>query len=102
HRAYRDYDFEVVGIACAPGQPEEQAVAVRAARGRYGLGYTMLLCESDLARSSGRDRFGVTAEPALVLLDRQGNAGWRGEPSNAASLQRLETEIRKQIGLRNP
>ena len=79
--------LDVVGVAC-----DDTDLATRqVAAGRYqrdeGLNYLLYVEPGDRPGALGK-RFGVSADPTLVLLDAAGAVLWQGHPNDAAELER--------------
>lgn len=82
----------VVGIACEEDNPAEWKLKVEAAARKLGINYTVLLSGTD-GPCPLRAALHVQALPTLVVLDRTGAIRWRGEGSNAATLNRLDRVV---------
>jgi hypothetical protein len=98
-KSYGPYGLQVVGIAYEDGTLDEQVQNVRPVRGRYTINYTTIL-GGPADTCQVKKQFDITKFPTLVLLDEQGKILLRADASEPVQLQEVETEIRRQLGVK--
>jgi thiol-disulfide isomerase/thioredoxin len=98
-RTYGPWGLEVVGIACESGPREKQALAVRTARGRFAIDYTLLLSSNE-EPCPVKKQFQISKFPTVVLLDETGTIIWRAEGMGEQRQRELTGLIVKKLRLR--